>query len=585
MATASEILEELKKLKEERSSEFVSQAEQRISEAGNDKMLQLRILYELSSYYNHQQSNYRKANELAYEALNLAQDLNEKVHQAKALNLAGVNHNFIGELSKARDAYEQGIKIMESLYELSADDKTILASLYFNNVTLYKEFELDESRLQYIDKAFKLFTEAGNRQGVARCYLSYANNYPGIRNTEKAIEYYQQAADIFRELQDKRGEGNSLINIGYQRCLKGDFEPGVGIVNEGISLLEKSGSAVFVTNGYFLLGICKRLQGKFEEAKVLFQKVEDITIETKASFNMATLYEEWAQALESSGDFKGALEMYKRYYRDMENMYKFDKSSAVSDARMTFELEERKREADILKNKNREIEAYTHRLEISNAELRQFAHVASHDLKEPLRMVTLYMQLLEKNVARKLNDDELQYLYFAKEGASRMYGLIESLLQLSKINPDIKTETVDLNKVLNEAAEFMRPDMQKKSFRISTVVLPKVKANHSLMLQLFENLIGNAIKFNQSAAPTMEISCEKKEGAYLFTFRDNGIGIEKKYREKVFDIFQRLHAREAYQGTGIGLTICKKIIEQMNGKIWIEDGKENGCAFCFTIPC
>ena len=105
------------------------------------------------------------------------------------------------------------------------------------------------------------------------------------------------------------------------------------------------------------------------------------------------------------------------------------------------------------------------------------------------------------------------------------------------------------------------------------------------MLQLFENLIGNAIKFNQSAAPTMEISCEKKEGAYLFTFRDNGIGIEKKYREKVFDIFQRLHAREAYQGTGIGLTICKKIIEQMNGKIWIEDGKENGCAFCFTIPC
>ncbi|MBK7149252.1 MAG: hypothetical protein IPH78_10635 [Bacteroidetes bacterium] len=186
---------------------------------------------------------------------------------------------------------------------------------------------------------------------------------------------------------------------------------------------------------------------------------------------MATLYEEWALALEASGDAKGALEMYKRYYRDMENMYKFDKNSAVSDARMTFELEEKKREAEILKNKNKEIEAYTHQLEISNAELKQFAHVASHDLKEPLRMVSLYLQLLEKSTGRKLTDDELQYLYYAKEGANRMYGLIESLLQLSKINPDIKTETVDLSKVLNETAEFMRPEMQKRNFRISTVVV------------------------------------------------------------------------------------------------------------------
>lgn len=580
----NEIIEELRKLKEERPSEFIAIAEQRIKKARTDQLLQLRILYEMSSFYNHQQSNYRKANELAYEALHFAQSMNEKVHQAKALNLAGVNHNFLGELSKARDAYEQGIKIMESLYELSAEDKSILASLYFNNVTLYKEFELDESRLQYIDKAFKLFTEAGNRQGVARCYISYANNYPGIRKTEKAIEYYQQAADIFRELHDKRGEGNSLINIGYQKCLKGEFESGISLVNEGVSLLENSGSAVFVTNGYFLLGICKRLQGKYDECTALFQRVEDITLETKASFNMATLYEEWALALEASGDAKGALEMYKRYYRDMENMYKFDKNSAVSDARMTFELEEKKREAEILKNKNKEIEAYTHQLEISNAELKQFAHVASHDLKEPLRMVTLYLQLLEKSTGRKLSDDELQYLYYAKEGANRMYGLIESLLQLSKINPDIKTETVDLNKVLNETAEFMRPEMQKRNFRISTVVLPKVKANHSLMLQLFENMISNAIKFNLSAYPALEISCEKKEGWYHFSFCDNGIGIEKKYREKVFDIFQRLHARDAYPGTGIGLTICKKIIEQMNGKIWVEDGKEKGCAFCFTLP-
>lgn len=579
-------IEELRKIRVERPEDFISFSENLIALATEhaDFKQVLRIKYEISTYYNHTQSDYRKAIAIAYEILESARELNEAIFQAKALNLAGVNHNFLGELVQARDAYEQGIKIMESIPELSKEDKSILASLYFNNVTLYKEFELDESRLQYIDKAYKLFTEAGNKQGIARCYLSYANNYPGIKKTRKAIEYYSQAAELFRELNDKRGEGNSIINIGYQMCLQGNFLEGEPLVENGISLLKEGGSLVFITNGYFLLGICKRLKGDYDAALKLFEKVEQITQETQASFNMATLFEEWAQALEEAGKYKEALNTYKRYYRDMENMYKFDKSSAVSDTRMHFELEEKKKEAELLKNKNKEIQDYLHRLEISNTELRQFAHVASHDLKEPLRMVSLYMQMLERNASGKLNDDELQYLYYAKEGANRMFGLIESLLELSKINPDIRRETVDLNKVLNEAIEFMRPEMQEKSFRISTVVLPKVKANRTHMIRLFENLISNALKYSRGSNPELEISCTKTDGSYTFEFSDNGIGIEAKYREKVFEIFQRLHTRESFAGTGIGLTICRKIVEHMNGKIWIEDGKDGGCKIVFSLP-
>lgn len=579
-------IEELRKLRLEQSEQFLNVAEQMLEVANRnaDTQSAIRIKYEISSYYNHTRSDYRQALSIAYEILESARSINDLLHQAKALNLAGVNHNFLGQLAQSRDAYEQGIRIMERIPDLSQEDKTILASLYFNNVTLYKEFELDESRLQYIDKAFKLFTEAGNKQGIARCYISYANNYPGIRKTERALEYYRLAAEIFREINDKRGEGNSLINIGYQQCQSGQFEQGIPLVEEGIELLKQAGSAVFVMNGYFLLGICKRLKGQYAEALELFEKVERITTETRASFNMATLFEEWALALEESGRYAEALAMYKRYYQDMESMYKFDKSSAVSDTRMQYELEEKKREAEFLKNKNKEIEEYLHRLEISNTELRQFAHVASHDLKEPLRMVSLYMQMLEKHAASKLNEDELQYLYYAKEGANRMFGLIESLLELSKINPGIKRETVDLNKVLNEAVEFMRPEMQQKNFRISTVVLPKIKANRTHMVRLFENLIGNALKYCKDKQPVLEISCTQTDAGYTFEFSDNGIGIEPKYREKVFEIFQRLHSREAYPGTGIGLTICRKIVEHMNGKIWMEDGTDGGCKVVFTIP-
>lgn len=584
--TIEEVRVNLKDLRDKRSPDFELFANKYLTEAketGN-KELELAVLFQYSAYYNHVQSNYAKSIELAKECLTLAQTLQDYTHCADSLRLLGVNYNYIGELAQARDAYESGIKILENRDALTKEDKVILAGLYFNTVTLYKEFELDTVRLQYMDKAFELFTETDNQQGIARCYISYANNYPGIKNTEKAQEYYHKAADIFRSIGDKRGEGNSLINVGYQLCLQKKFEEGVPYIEKGIQYLELAGSSVFVCNGYFLLGIALRLQEKFDEAIEQFKRVEDITLATNARFSMATLYEEWALALEQSDRPAEALAMYKRYYKGMESMYQFDKNSAVSDARLTFELEERKREAEVLKKKNQEIEEYTHRLEISNAELKQFAHIASHDLKEPLRMVTLYMQLLEKHSGQRLGPDSLQYLYYAKEGASRMYNLIESILQLSKINPDIKHEIVDLNKVLHEVQEFLLPDMQQRGFRISTGVLPKIKANRNQMVQLFQNLVNNAVKFSKQEQPTLDISVTKQGDLYCFSFTDNGIGIQPQYRVKVFDIFQRLHNRDVYAGTGIGLTICKKIIEHHNGKIWIEDGTNGGCSFKFTLP-
>ncbi|MFN8322917.1 MAG: ATP-binding protein [Chitinophagales bacterium] len=582
-----QVVQELTGLKKEKNrTGFLAAAEAYLKQASEQKNepLQMYLNLQLCVHHNHFTSRFELSNQYALRCLELARHLADITTEANALRMMGVNYNFLGELTRANETYNEGIRILELKQPKTTEDKEILAGLYFNVVTLHKESEMDEAKLRYIDKAFQLFTEIENRQGIARTYISYANYYPGITGTDKAIEYYQMAAEIFKEIDDKRGYGNCLVNIGYQQALRLQLEQGIPLIQQGIDLLKESGNMIFVTNGYYFLATAYRLNKQYQQAIGLLREIERIINESESKLNFSVLYEEWALTLEEMGDIPAALAMYKKHQREKENIIKFTKTAAINDARMNFELEEKRKEAEYLKRKNEEIEEYVRKVEISNNELKQFAHVASHDLKEPLRMVTLYMQMLEKNAAHKLNEDELQYLYYAKEGANRMYNLINSLLSLSKINPDVKRETVDLNKVLAEVAEFLRPEMEQANFRLSTVVLPKVKGNKVYLYQLFQNLLTNAIKYNTSPKPTLEISCMKSDNNYYFSFLDNGMGIPEKYREKVFEIFQRLHTREQYSGTGIGLTICKKIVEHMNGKIWIESGKNGGSNFRFTIP-
>jgi signal transduction histidine kinase len=580
------IFDELKIARAERPNDFLGLAFQYLDEAiqAGDKKLQGEIHFRICVFYNNNLNNFEKSNEHGQEGISLARELNDVTLEANCMRMLGVNYNYQGELIKSREVYGYGIRLLEDKQTLTDEDKEILAGLYFNTVSLYKDFGIDETRLSYIDKSFKLFSEIGNKQGIARTYISYANYYPGIKGSPKAIEYYTNAAEIFEDIKDMRGLGNAQINIGYQHCLQDNFETGMDYLYKGTYNLEQGPNKLFVANGYFYIATSLRLQKKYDEAIEYCKKVEAITDEINSNMNRMMLYEEWAMILEAKGDAGNALQMYKRAQNYKEQIIAFEKSSAISEVKLMFELEERKREADFLRKKNTEIEEYVRKLEISNFELRQFAHVASHDLKEPLRMVTLYMQLLEKKFEGKMDEDGTQYLNYAKEGANRMYGLIQSLLTLTKINAETDKKQVDLNVVLNEALEFLKPQLLEKGVEINKGKLPKVNANHTHMLQVFQNLISNAAKYNRSKTPVIDITCMNTDSAYYFTIADNGIGIAEKYREKVFDIFQRLHSRNEYTGTGIGLTICKKIIEQLNGRIWIESNQTGGSKVCFTIP-
>jgi signal transduction histidine kinase len=221
----------------------------------------------------------------------------------------------------------------------------------------------------------------------------------------------------------------------------------------------------------------------------------------------------------------------------------------------------------------------------SNADLEQFAYVASHDLQEPLRMVAAYTQLLSERYRGKLDGDADKFIGYASEGATRMQVLIQDLLAFSRVGRNEGTAAkLDCNEVLQKVRQTFAAAMQESGATISSSHLPSVWGDRTQMAQLFQNLLGNAIKFRGKEPPVISMHAEKEEDHWLFSVKDNGIGIAPEYADNIFVVFQRLHTRTEYPGNGIGLAICKKIVERCGGRIWVESQPGAGCTFKFTLP-
>lgn len=234
----------------------------------------------------------------------------------------------------------------------------------------------------------------------------------------------------------------------------------------------------------------------------------------------------------------------------------------------------------------RKVQEIANNLIKSNEQLQQFAYIASHDLQEPLRTVVSYTQLLERRTKEKLNDSEKEFMKLIIEATKRMQNLIEDLLNYSKVSLQEKDyKTTDLNKILDTVLDNLLSSTETNQAQILIEKLPTLRVIRAQMIQLFQNLISNAIKYRKKDIhPIIKISCQKREDDWLFSVTDNGIGINKDYFEKIFLIFQRLHFRNEYAGTGIGLATCKKIIEIHHGQIWLESKEGEGTTFFFTLP-
>ena len=240
---------------------------------------------------------------------------------------------------------------------------------------------------------------------------------------------------------------------------------------------------------------------------------------------------------------------------------------------------------NLVKERTEELEKYAANLKRSNEDLEQFAYVASHDLREPLRMVTSFSQLLERNYKGRLDEDADEFINYIVEGGRKMDALVNDLLEYSRIASRGKPfEATEMNAVLREAQESLSMAIEENKAIIEVGMLPTVSIDRSQMTLVFQNLLSNAIKFHDDTGPVVAVSAARNENKWLFSVRDNGIGIDPDNHEKIFELFQRLHSRDDYHGTGIGLAICKRIIERHGGRIWVESELGMGSTFFFTIP-
>lgn len=249
------------------------------------------------------------------------------------------------------------------------------------------------------------------------------------------------------------------------------------------------------------------------------------------------------------------------------------------------DVTELKKAGKKLEELNNSLEKRAEELATSNSELERFAYMASHDLQEPLRMISSFLQLLQKKYKDNIDETAARYIHFSVDGAERMKNLINDMLQYSRVGTvSLEITAVNMNEVVKDVVQTFQNEIQSLSAKIIIGEMPVIEAGRSAMTQLVQNLVGNALKYHGNEPPIITIKAKGDFNEWVFSVEDNGIGLDPKFNDRIFILFQRLHTKDEYSGTGMGLAICKKIIERYHGRIWVESVMGKGSKFIFTIP-
>ncbi len=529
-------------------------------------------------------NNYDKAIELCSEVLATADledisDINYKVYMT-----LGNSYQLKGDIFSAQESYMAGLKQLESRPQLNDREQGFLASYYYNVSLLLANSELNIPIEDYLEKAIKIYEKIDSGFKLSKSYVLYAGILERTKEFDKAISLLFKALQIDKKANDTYSIALTTANLGILHLRIDKYEEAMGYLQDSLvyyttNAMQYETGMVKVALGetYFAMGKKYRAIEELLESEEIFRQLDNKS-ETSNVQRLLAVY------LEKTEYDRDALYYQKLYTESLKYFFDIEKTNSLTRAKKEFENEQKEKEAALLKDKNAEIERYVHRLEISNNELKQFAHVASHDLREPLRMITSYMGLMRKSLNGNITEQQSEFIAYAVDGAKRMELLIVDLLRLAKVDANARIERVKLQNVVEEIRLNLDVLLKEKHASILFADLPEINADRTQMLQLFQNIIGNGIKYNENERPTVKVKCITRASEVEFVIADNGIGIPEAYREKVFQIFQRIATTQKYSGSGIGLTICKKIVDSMDGKISIENNPGGGSIFRITLP-
>ncbi len=539
-------------------------------------------------------------NNLAHEYFLKVIELREEVGNEK--DLVGDLYS-LGSLFYYQNNYEEALINYDKTLVIA---KKYKLTRYIYNATAalgatYEQLGKLAQSLKFNAEALRLAEKQNNVMWISYALHNFGSNYAVQNNHEKALEYFARSLSTKSD-KDKFGKAGDYIAIGKSYLELKNYSEAELNLEEALNLGTEIKAKARIADAYKILAQVYHETGEI--------KKENTCLHSYITVKDAMLNEE---ALKEIGERAKAYSMVKK-----ENEIAFLKSEKkileaehrVSRLKNTFWIiaffslgilviilffnwKKQRKMAHLLQEKHREIEDKNEKIEIqnklleqSNIELQNFAYVASHDLKEPLRMVNSFSGLLKRKYNDVLDDRGQEYMYYITDAVDRMGILLDDLLDYSRVNTSNKSsELVKTGNVAAKVRMNLTPRLKEKSgdVLIHYDKMPDIQGNKSQFGQLLQNLISNGLKFQNGKPPIVEVDCQERPKDFLFSVKDNGIGISKENQAKVFDMFTRLHTREQFEGTGIGLSTCKKIVDRHGGEIWVESEEGHGCTFFFTV--
>ncbi|MFK7773387.1 MAG: ATP-binding protein [Saprospiraceae bacterium] len=552
-------------------------------------------------------------NELAFEyhfkALQIREELKDQKGIAYSFYHIGGIHFYQLNYHKAIEYYEQCLTVAEEI-----SHKTLKISSLCAIGGAYSRMKQRELSLEYNLKAYELSIALEGQPQLSYITFNLGDNYQTLGNYNKALEYFVQAHEQNIKKNDQWGQISSTKKIGEIYIAKGNQKKGLDYLRESLVLAQKLGARPIMLDVYKSLAANLDNVGEFEEANKYYrnfsalkdslrneatlQKMSDTKMQYEITKKEKDILRRDAELQNTYRNFLivGLLalmvilwQLHSKYKNQTEhNKVQTEKNYQIQQQNMELEKAHLTQieTNQLLKEQNEQSLIQNKKLERKNDELQRFAYIASHDLKEPLRNIGSFATLLKRRFKGQLGTDADDYIDFITTNVSRMYDLLHEVLMYSKLeNEEIYEESVSLNEVVETVIETLKGKIMEHNVDIIVANLPEVKGHKSHLNQLFQNLISNSIKYTNQDNPIVEIGCKKDfQGNDLVYFvKDNGIGIDMEFKERVFEIFKRLHGKDEYEGTGVGLAICKKIVNQNNGDIWVESEVGEGATFYFTL--
>ncbi len=568
-----------------------------LTEKGAKKITVMRTLSQISSIYQ-RLGNSEKAYDYQMKALRGFEELNDLPGTCRSNYVIGTIFYYQKQYDQALTQYLKALTIAEK----ANDSRLIYSSLGALGAT-YDELNNLEEGLRYNNEALELAKKIQYDSGIAYTLSNLGLSYLKMGNCTEAENSILTAIKIKEKLKDPWGILGSkfaLIKV-YTECAKDDKV--LPVLQDALETSKELGSKSREMNAYewFIkfydkknTDIAYHYTKKFIALKdtVLSEKTLEEMGQTRERYELEKKEHEILM-LKAENKILTVNEENQRLYGLLFTVSiifliitVFWFFSRIKMHRRINEMLESKN--DLLNLKNEEIRVKNKQLKHSNEDLAQFAYVASHDLKEPLRMIHSYTTLIERRYNDQLDQSGKEFMHYIVDAVDRMKKLLDDLLDYSRSG---KQELADTLVSVSDIMTIVGLNLQKQIEDENGVLivnernLPAIIAHKSQLMQLMQNLVSNGLKFRGEENPVVIVDCEKRNNQFVFSVKDNGIGISKNNQKKVFEMFRRLHTREEYAGTGIGLATCKKIVSNMGGDLWVESEEGKGSTFFFAVPC